>query len=149
MRRPMRRNLLLLLVITLAFSGFPSQGGAQALPPVGQVSIEMTGLAAGVGFTWGRGVLWFKGKKYRFGIEGLSVGDVGYAKVGATGGVYKLGELKDFSGTYVAVGAGVALAGGMAGLTMRNEHGVIIDLYATQEGVKLNLGPQGLTINLR
>ena len=133
----------------MALAAFPNQGVAQSKAPVGQVTIEMTGLAAGIGISWGSGTLWFKGKKIPFRIEGLSLGDVGYATVGATGGVYNLKEVRDFSGTYAAVGAGVAVAGGVAGLTMKNENGVVIDLYATQQGVKLNLGPQGLTIKMR
>ncbi len=37
---------------------------------------------------------------------------------------------------------------GPAGLALQNERGVVIDLSATQQGVKLNIGPQGLTIRM-
>jgi hypothetical protein len=148
MRRKVRSSWLLLAAILLLLPA--SAGRAEKpLPPMGEVSIELTGLAVGVGLSWGHGVLWFKGKKYPFHIEGLSVGDIGYAKVSARGKVYNLKNVLDFSGTYGALGAGVALAGGVAGLTMENERGVIIDLSATQQGVKLNIGPQGLTIRMR
>jgi hypothetical protein len=40
----------------------------------------------------------------------------------------------------VAMGAGV--------LTMRNEHGVVINLQRTQQGLKLTAGGQGITIQL-
>jgi hypothetical protein len=144
----MRTGILLITAIILALS-IATTRAADPLPPAGEVTLELTGFAAGVGVSWGKGVLLFKGKKYPFEIEGLSVGDVGFARVSAKGPVYNLKHSRDFSGTYAAVGAGVAVAGGMAGLTMRNEHGVIIDLYAMQEGIKLNIGPQGLTITLR
>jgi hypothetical protein len=117
--------------------------------PVGWVTIELQGVGAIVGVSWGRGVLYFQGKKYTFRVEGLSLGDVGYAKVSARGKVYNLRRPLDLTGTYAAVGAGVALAGGVAGLAMQNERGVVIDLSATQQGVKLNIGPQGLTITMR
>jgi hypothetical protein len=148
MMLPNRHRLLLLAFILLLLSAAP--GWAQKpLPPVGEVSIELTGVAVGVGLSWGHGVLSFRGKSYPFRIEGLSVGDVGYARVSARGKVYNLKIAHDLSGTYGALGAGVALAGGVAGLTMRNERGVIMDLSATQEGIKLNIGPQGLTIKMR
>lgn len=148
MLRATRYCFLLLSVIFLVLCASP--GHAQKpLPPVGEVTIELKGVGAIFGVSWGRGVLYFKGKKYPFHIEGLSVGDVGFAKVSARGKVYNLKRVLSFSGTYGALGAGVALAGGVAGLTMQNESGVIINLTATQEGVKLNLGPQGLSIRMR
>ncbi|MBI4644024.1 MAG: DUF1134 domain-containing protein [Deltaproteobacteria bacterium] len=148
MRRPTPTALLLLTIILFGLSASPLSA-AKPLPPVGEVSIELKGVGAIFGVSWGHGVLWFKGKKYPFRVEGLSVGDVGYAEIKARGKVYNLKKPLDITGTYAAVGAGVALAGGVAGLAMQNEWGVVIDLSATQSGVKLNLGPQGLTITMR
>ncbi|MBI4796185.1 MAG: DUF1134 domain-containing protein [Deltaproteobacteria bacterium] len=148
MRRPTPTALLLLTIILFGLSASPLPA-AKPLPPVGEVSIELKGVGAIFGVSWGHGVLWFKGKKYPFRVEGLSVGDVGYAEIKARGKVYNLKKPLDITGTYAAVGAGVALAGGVAGLAMQNERGVVIDLSATQSGVKLNLGPQGLTITMR
>jgi hypothetical protein len=58
-----------------------------------------------------------------------------------------MNSLSQFPGNYAAVGAGVTLAGGVAGLKMQNQSGVIINLYAVQQGVQLNIGPQGFTIS--
>ena len=148
MMRPTRNRRLLLALIFLLLGAAPGWA-ERPMPPVGEVSIELTGVAAGIGLSWGHGVLRFQGRRYPFRIEGLSVGDVGYAKVSAWGRVYNLRNPYDLSGTYGALGAGVALPAGVAGLTMQNQRGVIIDLSARQEGVKLNLGPQGLTIKMR
>ena len=63
------------------------------------------------------------------------------------GNVYNMTNPSQFAGNYAAVGAGVALAGGAAGLKMQNQSGVIINLYAVQQGVQLNIGPQGFTIS--
>jgi hypothetical protein len=148
MRRPTRTVLLLLAIILFSLS--PSLSEAKKpLPPVGEVTIDLKGVGAIFGVTWGHGVFYFKGKKYPIRVEGLSIGDVGYAEIKARGKVYNAKTPLDVTGTYGAVGAGVALAGGVAGLAMQNERGVVIDLSATQQGVKLNLGPQGLTITMR
>jgi hypothetical protein len=42
-------------------------------------------MAAGVGFSWGNRVLTYDGKAYPVQVEGLSVGEVGDAAVGALG----------------------------------------------------------------
>jgi hypothetical protein len=143
----LRNRLVLCTAIILVFSA-SSLWANKPLPPVGDVTIELKGVGLGMGVSWGHGVLWFKGKKYPFRVEGLSVGDLGFANISARGKVYNLHRPADISGTYGAVGAGVALAGGVAGLAMQNERGVVIDLTATQQGVKLNVGPQGLTIRM-
>ncbi|MEW6657123.1 MAG: DUF1134 domain-containing protein [Thermodesulfobacteriota bacterium] len=142
------RNIFLFLTAIFLILGVSSLGAKKPLPQVGHVTIDLKGVGAIVGVSWGHGVLWFKGKKYPFHVEGLSVGDVGFAKISARGKVYNLKKPRDLSGTYGALGAGVALAGGVAGLAMQNERGVVIDLGATQQGLKLNLGPQGLTIRM-
>jgi hypothetical protein len=125
-----------------------SPGIAQApYYAVGSVSIDMTSVAAGVGASWGSGVLRFKGQRHLFKIDGLSVGSVGISSISAVGNVYNLTSMSQFPGNYAAVGAGITLAGGVAGLTMQNQSGVIINLYAVQQGVQLNIGPQGFSIS--
>ncbi len=113
---------------------------------VGSVSIDMTSVGAGVGFSTGSGVLRFKGHRYLFRIEGLSVGNVGVSSISAVGNVYNMVDVSQFPGNYAAAGAGISLAGGVAGLTMQNQRGVIINLYAVQQGVQLNIGPQGFNV---
>jgi hypothetical protein len=119
MARLGRSGLLLLVAISLILSASPL-GAKKPLPSVGHVTIDLKGVGAIVGVSWGHGVLWFKGKKYPFHVEGLSVGDVGFAKIRARGKVYNLRKPRDLSGTYGALGAGIALAGGVAGLAMQN-----------------------------
>jgi hypothetical protein len=147
MGRSLRKGFLLLSAIILIL-GASSLWAQKPLSPVGHVTIDLKGVGAIFGVSWGRGVFHFKGKRYLIRVEGLSVGDVGYAEIKARGKVYNAKTPLDITGTYGALGAGVALAGGVAGLAMQNERGVVIDLSATQQGVKLNLGPQGLTIRL-
>lgn len=148
MRRPVRITLLILAIISLILPA-SALFAAKPLPAVGEITLELKGVGALVGVSWGNGMLHFKGKKYPIHVEGLAVGDIGFAKISARGKVYNLKHHLDVTGTYAAAGAGVALAGGAAGLVMKNERGVVIDLSASQAGVKLNLGPQGLTIRMR
>jgi hypothetical protein len=143
-------RILLSLVMVALLLVAVSPGTAQGpYYPVGSVSIDMTSVAAGVGASWGSGVLRFEGKRYLFQINGLSVGNVGIASINAVGNVYNLSNISQFAGNYAAAGAGIALAGGAAGLTMQNQSGVIINLYAVQQGVQLNIGPQGFNISLQ
>jgi hypothetical protein len=146
----MQRTRILLsltVVVALLLAVYPGQ--AQGQETTGRVTIELTGIAAGVGVSWGSGTLTYAGKTYPFRVDGLSVGDVGIATVTATGKVYNLKNVSDFAGNYAAIGAGAAVAGGAAAMTMQNQRGVVMDLTATQAGVKFNIGPQGLTITLK
>ena len=65
----------------------------------------------------------FQGKEYPFTVQGLNVAAVGFAKINAVGDVYNLTTAADLAGKYVAVSAGLSLAKGVAGLSMRNDKG--------------------------
>lgn|SRR5262249_43463910 len=119
---------------------------AKIARPSGKVSIESTSIAAGVGVTWGDGKLNFKGKDYPFSVEGLSLVDWGISKANVSGDVYNLTDVSQFSGTYVAGEAGLTLAGGMGGMVLRNQNGVIMRLRSVSRGAQLQLGPTGLVI---
>jgi hypothetical protein len=117
-------------------------------PPPAWVELERTSVAAGLGVQWGSGTLQFEGRNYGFSVTGVSVGDLGAAKLTALGRVHHLDDIADFEGTYVAVGAGIAAGPGAAAATMRNEHGVVITLRAASKGAQLTLGTEGLRIAL-
>jgi hypothetical protein len=105
-------------------------------------------VAAGIGFSWGEGTLSYGGKTYRVKVEGLSVGEVGVTRATANGDVLHLAKLEDFSGTYVAVGAGATAAGGAGAAVMRNQNGVVIEMTSTTQGASLKLGAEGLRLTL-
>jgi hypothetical protein len=64
----------------------------------------------------------------------------------AKGEVSNLANLDDFSGNYVAVGAGATAAGGADVTLMRNQNGV--ELTSTTQGASLKLGAQGIRLTL-
>jgi hypothetical protein len=122
---------------------------AESPKPSGKVTIESRSIAAGIGVTWGDGKLNFQGKEIPFSIDGLTLVDFGIAKASATGEVYNLTDISKFGGTYVAAEAGFTLAGGMGGMVLRNQNGVVMHLHSVSQGAKLQLGTSGLNIKLK
>ena len=49
----------------------------------------------------------------------------------------------------MAAKAGITLAGGGAGMVMQNQNDVLINVTGVTQGVKLSLGPAGVTIKLK
>jgi hypothetical protein len=128
---------------------FVPAAGAQERDPPATVTFSGGSVAAGVGYTWGRGILHFHGKRYPFTVDGLSVVDVGVARIEGTGEVYDLHRLADFSGNYVAAGTGATLAGGGSVAALENQNGVIIHFHSTTQGLKLNLSTSGIAVSLK
>ena len=136
---------LFFLVMALATAAFSAEGPK----PSGKVTIESRSIAAGIGVTWGDGKLNFQGKEMPFSIDGLTLVDFGISKASAAGEVYNLTDISKFEGTYAAAEAGFALAGGVGGMSLRNQNGVVIHLHSVSQGAKLQLGTSGLTIKLK
>jgi hypothetical protein len=112
-------------------------------------TFELSGgsVAAGVGFTWGNGTLHYNGTDYSFSVHGLTVLDVGAEKISATGEVYDLSKVQDFSGNYSGVAAGAALVYGGSTGVMENNNGVVIRLHSNTTGADVQLS--GKTIELK
>ena len=106
-------------------------------------------VAAGIGYIWGHGKVSYQGSDHSFNIRGVSVVDVGGASITATGVVMHLDKLADFSGRYVAWGAGVTLASGGSAVYMKNEHGVVIKLLSSTVGLRFNLSGNGVKVTLK
>jgi hypothetical protein len=143
----MRRTVLSLLAI-VSVAILPSFALAKSARPDATVSLSGKSVAAGVGYSWGKGTLRYKGKSYRFSVDGLSVGDVGVSSVTATGSVYHLKTVDDFSGQYTAVSAGATVGGGAAVAAMKNANGVVMNLKSTTRGVKLTAAVDGIKVSL-
>jgi hypothetical protein len=143
--RTVSRFALFFLVMAVATTAV----AAEKATPSGKVAIETTSIAAGVGVSWGDGKLTFKGKTYPFSIDGLSLVDWGISKAQANGDVYNLTDPAKLGGTYVAAEAGLTLAGGVGGMVLRNQDGVILHLRSVSQGARLQLGTSGLKITMK
>ena len=145
----MKRTLARLVLVLPLLWGATQAAAKNAAQPVGRIAMEGTSIAAGVGVNWGDGTLRFHRQNYKFSVSGLSLVDVGIAKISAVGEVYHLRQASDLAGTYVAGEAGFAVAGGAEVMALRNQNGVVITLSAVQEGAKLAMGPAGLSITMQ
>jgi hypothetical protein len=146
----MNKRAFVLWSLALGCVGMVSLVSAADAPePSGMVRISSSAVAAGIGVTWGDGTLSYRGQTYTFSVNGLSVADLGISTVTATGEVSNLNKLEDFSGNYAAGEAGIALAGGQSEVVMKNENGVVLHLHGTQQGVRLTLAAQGVSLKLK
>jgi hypothetical protein len=138
-------NRFALLLASLTFAAFTASADAQ---DAGDGTVKFSGgsLGAGIGYSWGGGVLDFKGKTYPFTVDGLSVGDVGVSSIAGAGVVYNLTRLEDFAGNYVAAGTGATLAGGGSVAVFENQNGVIVHFHSTTQGLQLNLSANGIRV---
>lgn len=106
-------------------------------------------VGVGVGVEWAKGTLHYQGKSLPITVKGLSLASVGAGSISASGEVYHLKDIADFSGNYTAVSAGAALAGGGAVAAMRNDKGVVIEMRSTTQGAELRLGVDGLSVAVK
>ena|ERR1051325_5692906 len=145
--------LLLALCITAGFTQAAShkKDTAATMEDKPDATLDLSGgsFAAGIGFSWGKGTLTFKGKEYPISVSGLSLGKVGLTKASARGNVYGLKKLKDFDGNYTSTGAGMTLAGGRSAVAMKNQHGVKVAVYSTNKGVDVTLGGAGVEMKIK
>jgi len=143
----MRRTIMQAVTVASLFVMFSCLSAA-AQEPDAMLKVHTASVAAGVGYSWGGGILTFQGEAYPCRIDGLAVGEVGISSGEAIGVVYNLTHLADFSGTYTAVGTGGALGGGGSIATMRNQHGVVMHLTGTSRGGNILVGVEGMKITV-
>jgi hypothetical protein len=121
----------------------------------GSVEIMFTkgGLILSVGR--GEGVLTLRGTHYPFTVSGISVGgSIGVSTTKLVGKAFNLRGPESIAGTYGAVGAGGALAGGVGSVLLRSINGgientVSLRLSGPKVGVELSVAAAGVTIRLK
>jgi hypothetical protein len=115
-------------------------------------TIDLTLYKAGfiVGGSGGEGTLKFKGKQYPVSIGGVSLGaTIGVSKAELIGEVHNLKQPSDIEGTYAAVQAGVAVAGGGKVAELKNSKGVVMKVQGKQAGLELALDLSGMQVSLK
>jgi hypothetical protein len=112
-----------------------------------RITASKAGFIVGVG--GGSGTLTFHGRSYPLSIGGISVGTIGIAKFELVGRASHMRSPGDIAGTYTAVGASVAIAGGAKVAQLQNSKGVILELRGKQVGFEASIDLSGLQISLR
>jgi hypothetical protein len=116
----------------------------------GSVRVVFTkgGFIIGVG--GGHGVLTFRGHHYPFTVSGMSFGaTIGASTNQLAGRALNMRAPGDIAGTYSAIGAGGAVAGGAGGVQLQNEKGVVLQLHGVKVGVELSAAVGGVTITMQ
>jgi hypothetical protein len=128
----------MLIVATL-----PSQADTGSV----RFRVGSAGFIIGVG--GGSGTLTFHGKTYPLRIGGVSLGMIGISSADLVGRARNLRRASDIAGSYTAVGAGLAVAGGASTARMQNANGVILEVRGTKVGFSASLDLSGLTISMQ
>jgi hypothetical protein len=147
---PPRRSFITTATMLIVAAGTMLFASVATAAPDG--TIELTLYKAGfiVGGSGGSGTLKFKGKQYPIDIGGISLGaTIGVSKAELIGEVYNLKQPGDIEGTYSAVQAGVAVAGGGKVAELKNSKGVVLKVKGKQVGLELALDLSGMQVSLK
>jgi hypothetical protein len=131
-------------LVAMTSAATPSQA------ETGSVRVVFTkgGFIIGVG--GGHGVLTFRGHHYPFTVSGMSFGaTIGASTTQMVGRALNLQTPGDLAGTYSAIGAGAAVAGGAGGVALQNARGVVLEMHGVKVGVELSAAVGGVTITMR
>lgn len=97
----------------------------------------------------GAGTLTFRGANHSFTMVGSLVGLGAIAGIEASGSVYNLTDLSQFSGAWRQVTQQLGISGPAAGeIWLKNNHGVVMRLAGAQHGLSLATGRATVFINL-
>jgi hypothetical protein len=148
----MKTNLINSTFVGITFlliGGCASMTQAPSTTPSATVSIQEWSAAYYAQAVSGKGTLYFNGGSHRFTISGGGLGGSGAQKVSATGKVYNLNRLSDFSGTYHGISRGLTLIEGKMHAKLTNQNGVVMYLAGQTEGLASSLGAQAFEVNLK
>jgi hypothetical protein len=130
-------------VVVTAMNSSPAEAAS------GRIELRLVRAGFILGFGSGSGSLYYGGKRYRLNLGGVSLGaTIGVASVDFTGRARNLRRPSDIEGTYRAVGAGVAAAGGGSVARLRNSRGVELEVRGKQIGFMASVDLSGLRIRI-
>jgi hypothetical protein len=140
-------NSIFASITLLLIAGCASMTQAPSGPPSATVSIREWSAAYYGSAAAGKGTLYFNGR-HRFTISGLGAGGMGAQKISASGKVYNLNNLSQFSGTYRGISQGLTLIEGKMHAKLQNGSGVVMYLAGETEGVASSMGAEAFEVNL-
>ena len=133
---------------TAALTAVFIASSAPAFADSGRVRLRMANAGFIVGIGGGSGSLTFQGHTYPLRIGGITLGTIGASGGTLVGTARNLHQASDIVGTFSAVGAGIAVAGGARVLRMQNSNGVILELQGMQAGFEANAGLSGFSLSM-
>ena len=137
-----------LIVIALFAVIVPVTSSFAQAPGYVRVKFVKAGVMVGAG--GGSGVLRYRGRDYPFRVSGLSLGVTAGASVSQLEGrALGMRQVSDFAGTYSSVGAGGAFVGGIGGVRLGNEKGVVISLRGPRAGMEFAANNGKISISLK
>jgi hypothetical protein len=127
-------------------SGIPTAADIRGLRPSGAVTMTQVFVSAsGVG----GGTLTFRGRSYPFTLVGSLLGPGAISTMQASGEVYKLTDISQFSGPWIQGTGSLAITSGANGeIWLENRNGIIMRLNAAQAGLTFSQGRYELYIQL-
>jgi hypothetical protein len=141
-------NSVFASITLFLIAGCASMTQAPSTQPSATVSIREWSAAYYAQAETGKGTLFYNGGRHHFTISGGGVGGSGAQKVSATGKVFNLNRLSDFSGTYHGISRGLTLIEGKMHAKLTNQNGVTMYLSGQTEGLASSLGAQAFEVNL-
>jgi hypothetical protein len=127
-------------------SGIPTEASIRGLKPSGRVTMTQVFVSAsGVG----GGTLAFRGRSYPFTLIGSLIGVGAISTLQASGEVYRLNDVSQFSGPWIQDTGNLAVTSKATGeLWLENRNGVVMRLSAAQAGLTFSTGRYELYIQL-
>ncbi len=127
-------------------SGIPTEASIRGLRPSGAVTMTQVFLS---GLGAGSGSLTFRGRTYPFTLTGSLIGLGAISTMQASGEVYKLRDVSQFSGSWIQGTGSLAITARANGeIWLENRNGIIMRLSAAQAGLTFSQGRYELTIQL-
>ena len=127
-------------------SGIPTEASIRGLRPSGDVTMTQVFVSAsGVG----RGALTFRSRTYPFTLIGSLIGPGAISTMQASGEVYKLTDVSQFSGPWIQGTGSLAITSRANGeIWLENRNGIIMRLNAAQAGLTFSSGRYEVFIQL-
>jgi hypothetical protein len=127
-------------------SGIPTAADIRGLRPSGIVTMTQVFVSAsGVG----SGMLTFRGRTYSFTLVGSLLGPGAISTMQASGEVYNLDNVSQFSGPWIQGTGSLAVTAKANGeIWLENRNGIIMRLNAAQAGLTFSSGRYELYIQL-
>jgi len=127
-------------------SGIPTEASIRGLKPSGTVTMTQVFLS---GLGAGSGALTFRGRTYPFTLTGSLIGLGAISTLQASGEVYKLRDVSQFSGAWIQGTGSLAITTKANGeLWLENRNGVVMHLIAAQAGLTFSTGRYEIFIQL-